>query len=113
MLSIANYNDYSNSDNGKYEEGMEMKAGIIMVLYPWDIYLGEHRELGLSMYDTHSDGYGVYYASRRRPVFSMHLECRTWTLNTDTRIIDWLDEKGLEYDVISDDMLHQDGLNTI
>lgn len=113
LLSTATYMAYSNSHYRIDEEGMEMKAGNFMVLYPWDIYLGEHRELGLSMYDTHSDGYGVYYASRRRPVFSMHLECRTWSLNADTRIIDWLDEKGFEYDVISDDMLHQDGLNAI
>ena len=110
LASTATYLAYSNSHYRLDEEGMEMKAGNFMVLYPWEIYLGEHRELGLSHYDTHSDGYGVYYCSRRRPVFSMHLQCRTWSLNGDTHYLDWLDEKGFEYDVITDDMLHAEGL---
>ncbi|AUL15649.1 N,N-dimethylformamidase [Bordetella bronchiseptica] len=110
LASTATYMAYSNSHYRLDEEGMEMKSGNFMVLYPWETYLGEHRELGLSMYDTHSDGYGVYYATRRRPVFSMHLQCRTWSLNGDTHFLDWLDEKGFEYDVITDDMLHAEGL---
>jgi N,N-dimethylformamidase len=113
LASTATYLAYSNSHYRLDEEGMEMKSGNFMVLFPWETYLGEHRELGLSMYDTHSDGYGVYYSSRRRPVFSMHLKCRTWSLNGDTHILDWLDEKGFDYDVITDDMLHQEGLSSI
>lgn len=113
LASTATYMAYSNSHYRLDEEGMEMKSGNFMVLYPWETYLGEHRELSLSMYDTHSDGYGVYYASRLRPVFSMHLQCRTWSLNGDTHFLDWLDEKGFEYDVITDDMLHAEGLDAI
>ncbi len=113
LASTATYMAYSNSHYRLDEEGMEMKAGNFMVLYPWEIYLGEHRELGLSMYDTHSDGYGVYYATRRRPVFSMHMQCRTWSLNGDTHFLDWLDELGFEYDVITDDMLHAEGLSAL
>jgi N,N-dimethylformamidase len=113
LASTATYMAYSNSHYRLDEEGMEMKSGNFMVLYPWETYLGEHRELGLSMYDTHSDGYGVYYSSRRRPVFSMHLKCRTWSLNGDTHFLDWLDEKGFEYDVITDDMLHHDGMAAV
>lgn len=110
LASTATYMAYSNSHYRLDEQGMEMKSGNFMVLYPWETYLGEHRELGLSMYDTHSDGYGVYYASRRRPVFSMHMKCRTWSLNADTHFVDWLDEKGFDYDVITDDTLHAEGL---
>lgn len=113
LASTATYMAYSNSHYRLDEEGMEMKSGNFMVLYPWETYLGEHRELGLSMYDTHSDGYGVYYASRLRPVFSMHLQCRTWSLNGDTHFLDWLDEKGYDYDVITDDMLHAEGLQAL
>ncbi|MBO1012872.1 N,N-dimethylformamidase [Achromobacter sp. SD115] len=113
LASTATYMAYSNSHYRLDEEGMEMKSGNFMVLYPWETYLGEHRELSLSMYDTHSDGYGVYYASRLRPVFSMHLQCRTWSLNGDTHFLDWLDEKGFDYDVITDDMLHAEGLQAL
>lgn len=113
LASTATYMAYSNSHYRLDEQGMEMKSGNFMVLYPWETYLGEHRELGLSMYDTHSDGYGIYYSSRRRPVFSMHMQCRTWSLNADTHFVDWLDEKGFDYDVITDDMLHAEGLAAI
>lgn len=113
LASTATYMAYSNSHYRLDEDGMEMKSGNFMVLYPWDTYLGEHRELGLSMYDTHADGYGVYYATRLRPVFSMHLQCRSWCLNADTLLLDWMDEKGFDYDVITDDMLHAEGLSAL
>ena len=113
LASTATYMAYSNSHYRLDEAGMEMKSGNFSVIYPWESYLGEHRELGLSMYDTHSDGYGVYYSSRLRPVFSMHLQSRTWSLNGDTHLLDWLEEKGFAFDVISDDMLHQDGLSAL
>lgn len=113
LASTATYLAYSNSHYRFDEAGMEMKSGNFMVVYPWETYLNDHRELGLSMYDTHSDGYGVYYSSRKRPVFSMHLQCRAWSLNGDTHLTDWMEEKGFEFDVITDDMLHQDGLEAL
>lgn len=113
LASTATYMAYSNSHYRLDEAGMEMKSGNFAVVQPWEQYLGEHRELGLSMYDTHSDGYGVYYSSRLRPVFSMHLLGRAWALNGDTHLIDWLDEKSFEFDVISDDLLHQDGMSAL
>lgn len=113
LASTATYMAYSNSHYRLDEEGMEMKAGNFAVVQPWEQYLGEHRELGLSMYDTHSDGYGVYYASRLRPVFSMRLQERTWSLNADTHLLDWMEEKRFDFDVISDDMLHRDGLQAL
>ena len=33
--------------------------------------MAEHRELGGSLYDTHSDGSGVCYSSRLRPILNM------------------------------------------
>jgi N,N-dimethylformamidase len=110
LASTATYLAYSNSHYRLDEPGMEMKSGNFAVIQPWEQYLGEHRELGLSTYDTHSDGYGVYYASRRRPVFSMHVGGRPWALNGDTHMLDWLETRGFDFDVITDDMLHCEGL---
>lgn len=113
LASTATYMAYSNSHYRMDEEGMEMKAGNFAVIQPWERYLGEHRELGLSLYDTHSDGYGVYYSSSRRPIFSMRLQERTWSLNADTHILDWMEEKNFDFDVISDDLLHKDGMQAL
>lgn len=113
LASTATYMAYSNSHYRYDVPELEQKNGTFTVLQPWDIYLNEHRELGLSVYDTHSDGYGCYYSSRRRPLFSATLLTRTWALTADTLYTDWLDEKGFDYDVITDEMLHTEGMSAV
>jgi N,N-dimethylformamidase len=61
------------------------------------------------MYDHHSDGSGVCYASRLRPILNMRPRERLWQLPADTHIIEWLEEKGLPFDVITEDDLEQQG----
>jgi N,N-dimethylformamidase len=69
----------------------------------------EHTEVGLSTYDTHSDGSGVRYASRLRPVLNTAPKAHLWNFNCDTRILVWLENQGIEYDVITDEDLHEEG----
>jgi len=84
---------------------------------PQDSYM---REQGLlSCYDLHSDGSGVCYSSRLRPILNFRpgyvMPSRSlaasWPrhLNADLHLLDWLDAKGFDYDVISDDDLHREG----
>jgi N,N-dimethylformamidase len=73
----------------------------------------------LSLYDHHSDGSGVCYSSRRRPILTMRPKFRlavTMTphqLGADLYIIDWLDALGFEYDVITDEDLDGEGRDLI
>jgi N,N-dimethylformamidase len=76
-------------------------------------YIEEH---GLkSAYDEHSDGSGICYASLRRPMldFRPKARCRTFDaphqFPADLCLIDWLEEKGFAYDVITDHELHAEG----
>ena len=62
------------------------------------------------MYDLHSDGSGVCYASRLRPVLNMRPKERLWQLPADTHIIDWLEAKDFPYDVITEDDLDAEGI---
>lgn len=39
-----------------------------MQISPHQAFLNMHREYGLSLYDVHSDGSGVHYSSRLRPI---------------------------------------------
>ena len=82
----------------------------------------EHREYGLSTYNRHSDGSGICFASRLRP--NLLLRCGYSAIDdprgsglrnfpADTHLIDWLEAKGHEYDVITDDDLHEDGVDLI
>jgi N,N-dimethylformamidase len=81
-----------------------------------DRYMAEHRELGLSLYDVHSDGSGVAYSSRLRPILNMRPKYRAWRLQdaprhfaADLYLIGWLEAHGFAYDVITDEDLHREG----
>jgi N,N-dimethylformamidase len=78
-------------------------------------------ETGLrSLYDHHTDGSGVCYSSWLRPIVNMRPKYNMpfldfgkgspHQLNADLHLIDWLEEQGIEYDVITDLELHHDGL---
>ena len=78
-----------------------------------------HEQRLLSTYDLHSDGSGTCYSSRLRPILNFRPLYRmpsrslaaNWPrlLNADLHLLDWLDEKGFAYDVITDDELHHEG----
>jgi len=109
LASTLTYLMYSNMHSATDMAETEAKRGLWMTLGPAEIFLNEHRDLGLSTYDTHSDGSGVCYSSARRPLFSMHVGGKLWALNADTHITDWLEAGDFDYDVITDDHLHQSG----
>ena len=73
----------------------------------------------LSLYDHHSDGSGVAYASRRMPLLDMRPKLakeRSTTgkpfarhLSADLYFVDWMEAQGHAYDVITDDDLAREG----
>ena len=87
----------------------------------WDQYMKD-QEL-LSVYDLHSDGTGVCYSSRLRPLLNFRPKYRMPSrslaafsprlLNGDMHLLDWLDTKGFNYDVITDHELHQEGVELL
>lgn len=69
-----------------------------------------------STYDYHRDGTGVCYSSMLRPIlasFRPYHRCRSFDaphqFAADLYIIDWLEQKGFAYDVITDHDLHREG----
>jgi N,N-dimethylformamidase len=73
----------------------------------------------VSLYDHHSDGSGVCYSSRLRPIMTLRPKYRTRILGgphqlpADLHLIDWLEAKGHNYDVITDEDLHHEGLDLL
>ena len=106
LASTVTYLAYSNGHYRLDHPLMEMKSGNFAPIAPGDIFLDQRRDLGMSPYDTHSDGSGVCYSSRLRPLFSFYLLERSWSLTGDTLITDWLEALGIGYDVITDDDIH-------
>ena len=73
----------------------------------------------LSLYDHHTDGSGVCYSSRLRPIMNMRPRYYMRALNcphqfpADLHLIDWLDAKNYAFDVITDENLHFEGLDLL
>jgi N,N-dimethylformamidase len=110
LLPTASYWAYANRHVEIEWRERENVVGYFAMVDPTALFLHEHPEFGVSMYDEHSDGSGVCYASRLRPVLNMRPKERLWQLPADTHIIDWLDAKGLSYDVITEDDLDAEGV---
>ena len=70
LVPTASYLAYSN-EHLSFGQGTQSIIGHTTVLGSEDIYLYEHPEFGLSTYDHHSDGSGVCYVSRLRPIPNM------------------------------------------
>ena len=122
LLPTASYMAYANEHMPTNASLAELLTGQLAVLYPHDVFLNEHREYGASNYDTHSDGSGVCYSSRLRPILNMRPKYASWLggagsslwqFNADSHITDWLEAKGYDYDVVTDEDLHYEGLDLI
>lgn len=113
ILPASSYWAYANRHGVVTYEGREHVKGAFANIEPSALFLNDHPELGLSMYDEHRDGSGVCYSSRLRPIVSIRPGEKLWQLPADTHIIDWLDEKGIDYDVISEDDIHEHGVDRI
>ena len=84
---------------------------------PWTS--DEHQEYGLSTYNFHHDGSGIAYSSRLRPILNLRSSFLAYVdprgsgvrhLPADLYLLDWLEQMGHRYDVITDEDLHAEGL---
>jgi len=72
-----------------------------------------------STYDLHSDGSGISHGCRRRPIMDFRPKARSRTFDAphqfaaDLHLVHWLDVKGYDVDVISDDLLHAEGASLL
>jgi N,N-dimethylformamidase len=113
LASTATYQTYANMHHSTDDAGAEMRSGSATILSRDDLYLFEHRELGHSPYDLHSDGSGVSVASARRPMLGYRPKAGVWSFTADTHLTAWLEDEGFAWDAISDHALHEEGLNLL
>jgi N,N-dimethylformamidase len=77
------------------------------------------RHALVSQYNWHTDGSGVVFASWRRPMLNLRPDYRYWLTGhphgpgLDLYLLHWLDEQGLDYDLISDHQLHDGGVQLL
>jgi N,N-dimethylformamidase len=69
----------------------------------------------LSLYDFHTDGSGVHFSSRLRPILNFRPKARMRHIDgphgfpADLFLVDWLDRERIGFDAITDEDLHHDG----
>ncbi|MBO1080183.1 N,N-dimethylformamidase beta subunit family domain-containing protein [Roseomonas haemaphysalidis] len=109
VASTATFLAYANSALRLDQVHAEAMLEGLIALSRDDVYLQQHRELGLSTYDTHSDGSGWCYSSAKRPILNMRPRGASFNYGNDTHILDWLEQIGQDHDVITDDDIHRHG----
>lgn len=119
LISTLTYTIYGNQARVDFGEDWKQRAAD-WGAFPWNPM--EHREFGLSTYNHHTDGSGICHASWHRPMFNVRPGYFPITDNrgsglrhmpADTHLTDWLEEKGIAYDVVTDWELHHEGADLL
>src|SRR5690606_16051232 len=81
-----------------------------------DIEIYKSPDFGAGCYDSHADGAGVCYSSYRRPLVNMRPKYRIsafgfpWNFPADLSILAWLEHQGYDYDILTDEDVHFEGV---
>ena len=125
LLPTVEYMAYANEHLAFDGSLAELLTGQLSALNANQLFLNEHREYGYSLYDTHSDGSGVCYSSRLRPILNMRPKVETpWACAgeeatnarefiLDMYVVDWLTHFGFEHDVITDEDVDREGVDLL
>lgn len=116
LIPIFTYVMYGNHARPDYESSWQKRIS------DWNAYPNnpaEYPRYGLSTYNVHSDGSGICHASHLRPLFNLRPGFLTFGVGVgsglrhfqaDSHLISWLHAKSIDYDVITDQELHAEGL---
>ena len=119
LLPTFTYTIYANYARGNVDEAFHARNKS-WGARPWSP--DENPEYGLSTYNRHSDGSGIGFASRLRPNLLLRsgyaavMDPRGSGLRNfpdDTHLLDWLETKGHDYDIVTDEDLHAEGVDLI
>lgn len=119
LVPTASYLAYGNESLSFDAHIVQPMTGQPPVVTDLDVETYEHREYGLSTYDSYEDGAGVCYSSFRRPIVNMRPKYRmssmgiTWQFPADLSIVAWIEKMGYDCDFITDEDLHREGLDAI
>ena len=119
LMPTASYLAYAN-ERLTFDAPMAQPiVGQSPVVSDIDIEMYQGTEFGLSTYDHHADGAGVCYSTYRRPIMNMRPKYRqclsgvTWQFPADLSIIGWLEHHSYDYEVITDEDLHREGIDAL
>lgn len=68
---------------------------------------------GMGVYRFYSDGAPVHHAPMRIPNMANQPKALLKNTTADTDIIEWLEHEGADYDVITDELIHEEGVDLL
>ncbi len=120
LLPTASYLAYANAQLGFESNLGQAITAVTPILQDVDIQVYQNgAEFGLSTYDHHADGAGVCYTSYHRPIINMRPKYRMpaiacpWQFPADLSIVAWLEHLDYDYEVLTDEDLHREGVAAI
>ena len=127
IVSTFTYTIYANQTRPEWLRDPRWKADWKAQAAEWGAYPhnpGDHLEYGLSTYNNHPDGSGISIASWHRPMLTVRLGFITYPypgirgsglrhFPADTHLTAWLEAKGYDYDILTDQELHDEGVEVL
>lgn len=116
LAPTATYLAYANERLSFDDPTTQTVTGITPVLSEIDIELCGRDDFGRSTLDRSVDGQGIFFSSYHRPILNMRPKYRmsstgvTSGFAADLSIIAWLEHHKYDYDVLTDEDLHREGL---
>lgn len=119
IVSTFTYSIYGNHARPDYDPAWQERIAA------WNAYPhnpSEYPQYGLSTYNNHSDGSGICHASHLRPLLNLRPGYLTFGstpcsglrhFQADSHLLSWLHAKGIDYDLVTDAELHNDGVAAI
>ena len=113
LASTASYMAYGNYRVMDIAPVYEAFQGRLLMTTPEDLFLSANPALGGSLYQSHSDGSGVCYSSRLRPLVSMRPNTTLYQFAADGYLTYWLHQQGFSVDTVTDEDLDKEGYSLI
>ena len=119
VFPTASYLAYANEHLSFDAQIIQPMTGQPPIISEIDIEMYKNPEFGLSTYDGWEDGNGVCYSGYHRPIVNMRPKHRissmgvTWQFPADLSIVAWLEHKCYDYEILTDEDLHREGVEAL
>jgi N,N-dimethylformamidase len=119
LASTFTYQAYANHARGNADAAYKARVAA------WGAYPhnpDDYPVYGRSTYNKHPDGSGVAFSSRLRPILTMRPGFLTFNdargsglrhYPADTHLLAWMEAKGIAFDVVTDEDLHEEGVDLL
>jgi N,N-dimethylformamidase len=119
LASTFTYIAYANHARGNTDAALKARVAE-WGAYPYNA--DDYPLYGRSTYNLHRDGSGISLSSRLRPILTMRPGYLTFNdakgsglrhFVADTHLLAWLEDKGFDYDVVTDEDLDDEGADLL